>query len=151
LEPQGLLAGVVHVLVWAHRMWGLCRGRLLAVPGAKAGKAGGGRWMDASTTRSATRSHPRFTFLRVLRVHHSEDPRTGDLLLPLSPPGQVFPPKQIKKDPAESQKQAKKKREGKGAAKTVPGIFGSPNIWLLFNFIICRIRKIVSSTMLHHL
>ena len=105
------------------------------------------------TPRRLARPHdptPRFTFLRVLRVHHSEDPRTGDLLLPLSSPGQVFPPKQIKKDPAESQKQAKK-REGKGAAKTVPGIFGSPNIWLLFNFIICRIRKIVSSTMLHHL
>ena len=88
------------------------------------------------TPRRLARPHdptPRFTFLWVLRVHHSEDPRTGDLLLPLSPPGQVFPPKQIKKDPAESQKQAKKKR-GKGCRQNRAGNFRLPKHLASFQF-----------------
>jgi len=108
-------------------MWGLCRGRLLAVPGAKGGKAGGAaagrldslarpilaprpsfRGPTHGWAYSALFSRPRF--------------RSG-----------VFPPKQIKKDPCGKPK-AGKKREGKGAAKTVPGIFGSPRHLSCFQF-----------------
>jgi len=136
LEPQGLLAGVVHVLVWAHRMWGLCRGRLLAVPGAKAGKAGG-----AAAGRLDSLARPILAPRPSFRGPTHGWPTPPALFS--GSPGQVFPPKQIKKDPAESQKQAKKKKRGKGCCQNRAGNFRQ-RITINYDYVLL-IRKSVTT------
>ena len=117
-----MLAGVVHVLVWAHRMWGLCRGRLLAVPGAKGGKAGGaaaGRLDSLARPILIPRTHARVAYSALFSRPRF---RSG-----------VFPPKQIKKDPCGKPKAGKKKR-GKGCCQNRAGNFRLPKHLVSFQF-----------------
>ena len=124
-----MLAGVVHVLVWAHRMWGLCRGRLLAVPGAKGGKAGG-----AAAGRLDSLARP------ILAPRPSFRGPTHGWPTPLSSPGRASGREsslqnKLKRTPAESQKQAKKKR-GKGCRQNRAGNFRLPKAFVLFSILL---------------
>jgi len=144
--PQGLLAGVgaSHVGLVQRQAFGRAwrKGR------KSRGRPLDGRLDDSlGHTIPPPASHFFGCSASIIPRTHARVTYSSRSLLPVRSSLQ----NKLKRTLRKAKSRQKKKREGKGAAKTVPGIFGSPNIWLLFNFIICRIRKIVSSTMLHHL